>query len=80
MNKVKVKPNYFYLNSEKHEVDASLPDSRAISASDDALNQSRLEDHEESNPDISEKKRSLSPLTRQLSSSVPDLSKKHDKK
>ena len=73
------KLNCFYLGSEKHEAFSSLPDSRAISASDDTLNESRRDDHEESNPD-SEKKHSLSPLTRRLSSSVPDLCKKQDKK
>jgi hypothetical protein len=70
----------FYLYSEKNENISSLADSKVISASDDTINQSRLEAQGESNPDVTDKKHNLSPLTRQLSSSVPDLSKKQDKK
>ncbi|CAB3993805.1 CAP-Gly domain-containing linker 3-like isoform X2, partial [Paramuricea clavata] len=65
---------------EKNENISSLVDSKVISASDDTINQSRLEAQGGSNPDITDKKHNLSPLTRQLSSSVPDLSKKQDKK
>ena len=72
---------------ENHQQAISLADARAMSASDDALNRSRLEPSEESehrgsNPELHEdEKLCLSPLTRQLSSSVPDLSKKKpDKK
>ncbi|XP_028407619.1 CAP-Gly domain-containing linker protein 3-like [Dendronephthya gigantea] len=70
-------PSKFLIEKQEH---TTLAESRAISASDDSLNTSRLEDPHSSNPDLSDKKYSLSPLTRQLSSSVPDLSKKTDKK
>ncbi len=69
----------FLPHSEKRNDISSLTDTKALSASDDAIHQSRVEEvHGGSNPDIM--KHNLRPLTRQLSSSVPDLSEKPDKK
>ena len=84
MNKSRIKGVFIFTSSEKDEDYLSLADTRAISASDDEINQDkspRLELHGGSNPNVSSKLQiNLSPLTRQLSSSVPDLSKKPEKK
>jgi hypothetical protein len=75
---------FIFTFREKHEERSFLTHSRVMSASDEAINQTRpttLDFHGGSNPDVSTKPHiHLSPLTRERSSSVPDFSKKPEKK